>query len=79
MWRQVMMMQMRLMLKVLQSARTLLTQGTNTTLADTDADGHHTYTVNVDNLAVKANKEAAKSVTLKNGLTFNDGTNTTAS
>ena len=65
--------------KQLQSARTLLTQGTNTTLADTDADGHHTYTVNVDNLAVKANKEAAKSVTLKNGLTFNDGTNTTAS
>lgn len=65
--------------KQLQSARTLLTQGTNITLADTDADGHHTYTVNVDNLAVKANKEAAKSVTLKNGLTFNDGTNTTAS
>lgn len=65
--------------KQMQSARTLLTQGTNITLADTDADGHHTYTVNVDNLAVKANKEAAKSVTLKNGLTFNDGTNTTAS
>lgn len=65
--------------KQLQSARTLLTQGTNITLADTDADGHHTYTGNVDNLAVKANKEAAKSVTLKNGLTFNDGTNTTAS
>lgn len=65
--------------KQLQSARTLLTQGTNITLADTDADGHHTYTVNVDNLAVKANKEDAKSVTLKNGLTFNDGTNTTAS
>lgn len=65
--------------KQLQSARTLLTQGTNITLADTDSDGHHTYTGNVDNLAVKANKEAAKSVTLKNGLTFNDGTNTTAS
>lgn len=59
--------------KQLQSARTLLTQGTNTTLADTDADGHHTYTVNVDNLAVKANKEAAKSVTLKNGLTTISG------
>ncbi len=38
-----------------------------------------TYTVNVDNLSVKANKEAVKSVTLKNGLTFNDGANTTAS
>lgn len=38
-----------------------------------------TYTVNVDNLSVKANNEAAKSLTLENGLTFNNGTNTTAS
>lgn len=64
--------------KQLQSARTLLTQGTNTTLADTDADGHHTYTVNVDNLAVKANGTGTTTVELAKGINFKDGTNTTA-
>lgn len=63
--------------KQLQSARTLLTQGTNTTLADTDADGHHTYTVNVDNLAVKANGTGT-TVALANGINFKNGTNTMA-
>lgn len=63
--------------KQLQSARTLLTQGTNTTLADTDADGHHTYTVNVDNLAVKANGTGT-TVALANGINFKNGTNTTS-
>ena len=64
--------------KQLQSARTLLTQGTNTTLADTDADGHHTYTVNVDNLGVKANGTGT-TVALANGINFKNGTNTTSS
>lgn len=63
--------------KQLQSARTLLTQGTNTTLADTDADGHHTYTVNVDNLGVKANGTGT-TVALANGINFKNGTNTMA-
>ena len=60
-----------------KSARTLLTKGNNTTLADTDANGHHTYTVNVDNLAVKAANGNA-SVALANGINFQNGTNTTA-
>ena len=60
-----------------ESARTLLTKGNNTTLADTDANGHHTYTVNVDNLAVKAANGNA-SVALANGINFQNGTNTTA-
>lgn len=64
--------------KQLNSARTLLTQGKNTTLSDTEADGHHTYTVNVDNLAVKAATGNA-SVALANGINFNNGTNTTSS
>lgn len=62
----------------MNSARTLLTQGKNTTLADTDADGHHTYTVNVDNLAVKANGTGTTTVELANGINFKNGTNTTA-
>lgn len=64
--------------KQLNSARTLLTQGKNTTLSDTEADGHHTYTVNVDNLAVKANGTGTTTVELANGINFKDGTNTTA-
>ena len=60
-----------------KSARTLLTKGNNTNLADTDANGHHTYTVNVDNLAVKAANGNA-SVALANGINFQNGTNTTA-
>ena len=61
-----------------KSARTLLTQGTNTTLGDVEADGHHTYTVNVDNLAVKANGTGTTTVELAKGINFKDGTNTTA-
>lgn len=61
-----------------KSARTLLTQGTNTKLADTEADGHHTYTVNVDNLAVKAATGNA-SVALANGINFKNGINTNSS
>ena len=61
-----------------KSARTLLTQGTNTTLGDVEADGHHTYTVNVDNLAVKANGTGTTTVALANGINFKNGTNTTS-
>ena len=70
-------------LKQVKNARTQVVAGDNvkevTSSEATDGSHQMTYTVNVDNLSVKANKEAAKSVTLKNGLTFNDGTNTTAS
>lgn len=70
-------------LKQVKNARTKVAAGNNVAgVASSEAtDGSHqmTYTVNVDNLSVKANKEAAKSVTLQKGLTFNNGTNTTAS
>lgn len=70
-------------LQQVKKARTKVAAGDNvkevTSSEATDGSHQMTYTVNVDNLSVKANKEAAKSVTLKNGLTFNDGTNTTAS
>lgn len=70
-------------LQQVKKARTKVAAGDNVKeVASSEAtDGSHqmTYTVNVDNLSVKANKEAAKSVTLKNGLTFNNGNNTTAS
>ena len=66
-----------------KNARTKVAAGDNvkevTSSEATDGSHQMTYTVNVDNLSVKANSEAAKSVTLKDGLTFNDGTNTTAS
>ena len=68
-------------LKQVKNARTVVARGSNVssvTFAE-GANNQMTYTVNVDNLSVKANNEAAKSVTLKNGLTFNNGTNTTAS
>lgn len=69
-------------LKQVKNARTVVAKGNNvkdvTPVESTDGTHQMTYTVNVDNLSVKANKEAAKSVTLKNGLTFNNGTNTTA-
>ncbi|MFV0617476.1 ESPR-type extended signal peptide-containing protein [Megasphaera sp. WILCCON 0056] len=63
-----------------KAAKTILTQGSNTKLTDkTDTDGHHIYTVNVDNLSYKAGTDAtAKTVTLSNGLTFQNGKNTTA-
>ncbi|WP_302801305.1 ESPR-type extended signal peptide-containing protein, partial [Mitsuokella multacida] len=70
-------------LKQVKNARTQVAAGDNvkevTSSEATDGSHQMTYTVNVDNLSVKANSEEAKSVTLKNGLTFNDGTNTTAS
>jgi len=70
-------------LKQVKNARTVVTKGDNvkevTSSEATDGSHQMTYTVNVDNLSVKANNEAAKSVTMKNGLTFNNGTNTTAS
>lgn len=70
-------------LQQVKKARTKVAAGDNvkevTSSEATDGSHQMAYTVNVDNLSVKANKEAAKSVTLKNGLTFNDGTNTTAS
>ena len=64
-----------------KKARTVVAGGSNVDSV-TPAEGANnqmTYTVNVDNLSVKANTEAPKSVTLKKGLTFNNGTNTTAS
>lgn len=61
----------------LKNARTLLTKGANTTLSDTVNGDQHTYTVNVDNLAVKANGTGT-TVALANGINFKDGTNTTA-
>lgn len=64
-----------------KAAKTILTQGNNTHLSDTtaDDDGHHIYTVNVDNLSYKAGTDTtAKSITLSNGLTFQNGKNTTA-
>lgn len=54
--------------------------GTNAslgTLETSAADKHKIYTVNVDNLAVKAANGNA-SVALANGINFKDGTNTTA-
>lgn len=69
-------------LKQVKNARTKVAAGNNVAgvgSSEDEATHQMTYTVNVDNLSVKANKEGAKSVTLKNGLTFNDGTNTTAS
>ncbi|WP_278949245.1 YadA-like family protein, partial [Megasphaera elsdenii] len=70
-------------LKQVKNARTVVVKGDNvkevTSSEATDGSHQMAYTVNVDNLSVKANNEAAKSVTLKNGLTFNNGTNTTAS
>lgn len=61
----------------MKNARTLLTKGTNTTLVDSVNGDQHTYTVNMDDLAVKVNS-SQKSVHLKDGLVFGNGTNTTA-
>lgn len=68
-------------LKQVKNARTVVAGGSNVASVTSveGANNQMTYTVNVDNLSVKANKEAAKSVTLQKGLTFNNGTNTTAS
>lgn len=61
-------------------ATTEVKAGTNAslgTLETSAADKHKIYTVNVDNLAVKAANGNA-SVALANGINFKDGTNTTA-
>lgn len=62
-------------------ATTEVKAGTNASLGtvETNAtDKHKIYTVNVDNLAVKANGTGNTTVTLKNGINFTNGTNTTA-
>ena len=65
-----------------KSARTAVAAGSNVSsvaeVKATDGSNQKTYTVNVDNLSVRANNETAKSVALGTGLTFNNGTNTTA-
>lgn len=66
-------------------AATEVKAGTNATLGtlETDqTDQHKIYTVNVDNLGLKQNGTTVGTgtgVSLKNGLNFTDGTNTTAS
>lgn len=65
-----------------KAAKTTLTaQGSNVTITpDTTSDDKHTnYTVSVSNLSYKAGTDTtAKNVTLSNGLTFQNGKNTTA-
>lgn len=61
-------------------ATTEVKAGTNASLGTVEtsaADKHKIYTVNVDNLAVKAANGNA-SVALANGINFQNGTNTTA-
>ena len=64
-------------------ATTEVRAGANASLGtvETDTtDQHKIYTVNVDNLGVSQNgTKAGSGVSLKNGLNFIDGTNTTAS
>lgn len=64
-------------------ATTEVKAGTNASLGtvETDTtDQHKIYTVNVDNLGVSQNgTKVGTGVSLKNGLNFTDGTNTTAS
>lgn len=62
-------------------ATTEVKAGTNAslgTVATSAADKHKIYTVNVDNLAVKANGTGTTTVELAKGINFKDGTNTTA-
>lgn len=68
-------------LKQVKNARTKVAAGNNVAgvgSSEDTATHQTTYTVNVDNLAVKANDGTAKEVALKTGLNFKDGTNTTA-
>ena len=61
-------------------ATTEVKAGTNASLGTVEtsaADKHKIYTVNVDNLAVKANGTGT-TVALANGINFKNGTNTTA-
>lgn len=64
-------------------ATTEVKAGTNATLGTVEmdtTDQHKIYTVNVDNLGVSQNgTKVGTGVSLKNGLNFTDGTNTTAS
>lgn len=66
-----------------KAATTEVKAGTNTTIdapTKDSTDNHQVYTVNVDNLALSQNDaKVGTGVALKNGLTLNDGTNTTAS
>ncbi|WP_455788455.1 ESPR-type extended signal peptide-containing protein [Acidaminococcus fermentans] len=70
------------MTAVAAKATTEVRAGTNATLGtvETDqTDQHKIYTVNVDNLALKQNDTTVGTgVSLKNGLNFSNGTNTTA-
>ena len=62
-------------------ATTEVKAGTNASLGTVEtsaADEHKIYTVNVDNLAVKANGTGTTTVALANGINFKNGTNTTA-
>lgn len=62
-------------------ATTEVKAGTNASLGTVDtnaADKHKIYTVNVDNLAVKANGTGTTTVALANGINFKNGTNTTS-
>lgn len=62
-------------------ATTEVKAGTNAFLGTVDtsaADKHKIYTVNVDNLAVKANGTGTTTVELAKGINFQNGTNTTA-
>lgn len=62
-------------------ATTEVKAGTNASLGTVEtsaADKHKIYTVNVDNLAVKANGTGTTTVALAKGINFKNGTNTTA-
>lgn len=62
------------------AATTEVKAGTNASLGTVEtnaADKHKIYTVNVDNLAVKANGTGT-TVALANGINFKNGTNTTS-
>lgn len=63
------------------AATTEVKAGTNASLGTVEtnaADKHKIYTVNVDNLAVKANGTGTTTVALANGINFKNGTNTTS-
>ena len=62
-------------------ATTEVKAGTNASLGTVETsatDKHKIYTVNVDNLAVKANGTGTTTVALANGINFKNGTNTTS-
>ena len=62
-------------------ATTEVKAGTNASLGTVEtsaADKHKIYTVNVDNLAVKANGTGTTTVALAKGINFKNGTNTTS-